>query len=382
VHPRHLPSLSVLAATYFLEGEASRYEEIRSRVESLNPTYADLYTTVGEAAVAQRQYRIAVELARKAVQVDPSSWHAYGVLGMNQLRIGEVEEGRASLEAAFRGDPYNPWYKNSLDLLDTFNRFEVVTTRHFLIYLRSSEAELLGPYAAKVAEEAFSALRDRYGASPPTPIRLELYSSHADFSVRTLGMTGLGALGVSFGSTLVMDSPSALEPGSFNWASTLWHETAHAFHLAMSDHRVPRWFTEGLAVHEQHQARTDWGHKASPAWLQAYHARRLHPVSRLNEGFIRPEYPEQVPFSYYQASVVFDLIESRWGLPAILAMLDGYRQGKSNEEVFREVLGESPEAFENPTKRSSGKSSEKARRRSTSSSTTSSGTDGVMRCRR
>jgi tetratricopeptide (TPR) repeat protein len=69
-------------------------------------------------------------------------------------------------------------------------------------------------------------------------------------------------------------------------------------------------------------------------------------VSRLNEGFIRPEYPQQVPFSYYQASIVFDLIESRWGLPAILAMLDGYRRGKTSEAVFREVLGESPEEFD------------------------------------
>jgi tetratricopeptide (TPR) repeat protein len=69
-------------------------------------------------------------------------------------------------------------------------------------------------------------------------------------------------------------------------------------------------------------------------------------VSRLNEGFVRPEYPQQVPFSYYQASIVFDLIESRWGLPAILAMLDGYRQGKSNEEVFLEVLGQRPKEFD------------------------------------
>ena len=70
---------------------------------------------------------------------------------------------------------------------------------------------------------------------------------------------------MSFGSTLVMDSPSAEDPGNFNWASTMWHEIAHAFHLSMSDHRVPRWFTEGLAVHEQHEARPYWGLQASPA---------------------------------------------------------------------------------------------------------------------
>ena len=180
----------------------------------------------------------------------------------------------------------------------------------------------------------------------PTPIRLEIYPNHSDFSVRTLGLTGLGALGVSFGSTLVMDSPSALDPGNFNWASTLWHEVAHAFHLAMTAHRVPRWFTEGLAVHEQHKARLHWGHKATPAWLQAYASGRLHPVSEMNQGFIRPEYPEQVIFSYYQASLVFDLVEDRWGLDAILSMLDGYGRGQSTSQVLQEALGQTPKAFD------------------------------------
>jgi len=121
---------------------------------------------------------------------------------------------------------------------------------------------------------------------------------------------------------------------------------AHAFHLARTGHRVPRWFTEGLAVHEQRTARSDWGLKPDPGWLQAFGADRLYPVSRLNEGFIRPQYPEQVVFSYIQASLVLDLIESRYGLQAVLDMMEGYRRGETDLQVFREVLGESPEAFD------------------------------------
>ncbi len=345
-NPAHLGALSVVAAAEFLDGNQEAYERTRAEVHALNPTYPDLYIIVAEAAVTQRQYQTAVDMAGRAVELDPSSWRGYGVMGMNQLRTGAVEEGRQNLEKAWAGDPHNPWYLNTLDLLDTFEHYEKVSTPHFEIFVHEREAELLGPLAAEVAEEAFVALQARYGATPPTPIRLEIYPSHPDFSVRTLGLTGLGALGVSFGSTLVMDSPSALDPGSFNWASTIWHETAHAFHLAMSDHRVPRWFTEGLAVHEQHLARERWGHKASPTWLRAYQDGRLHPVSHLNQGFIRPEYPEQVVHSYYQASLVFELIEEEWGQEAILAMLEGYRNGYTTDQVMREVLGTSPGAFD------------------------------------
>ena len=85
----------------------------------------------------------------------------------------------------------------------------------------------------------------------PGPVQVEVYPDHEDFAVRTMGMPGLGALGVTFGEVVAMDSPSGRPPGEFNWASTLWHEMSHVFILTATNIRVPRWFTEGLAVHEE-----------------------------------------------------------------------------------------------------------------------------------
>ncbi|HSG46247.1 MAG TPA: tetratricopeptide repeat protein, partial [Longimicrobiales bacterium] len=224
-------------------------------------------------------------------------------------------------------------------LLDTWENFRIVRTEHFEIALRDREADLLEPYVTAVAEEAYAALAARYGTEPPTPIRLELYPSSADFSVRTLGLVGLGALGVSFGSTLVMDSPSAREAGAFNWASTLWHELAHAFHLGISAHNVPRWFSEGLAVREQRVARDRWGFRPTPAFLQAWQTGRMPPLSRLNEGFVRPAFPEQVVFSYLLSSLAFDWIEEDFGFQVVRGFLDGYREGRSTEAVAEDLLG-------------------------------------------
>lgn len=343
VNPNHLGALSVLAAAHYLSGDQAAFADTRERVLAVDPMHADLFVTVATLAADQRRYADAVELGRRATELDSTSWRGWAVLGMNQLRTGEIPQGRTSLERAFEGDPYNVWVKNSLDLLDTFDEYETVRTDHFELFLRGDEADLLQIYAGPLAEEAYAALRERYGIDPPTPIRVEVFPSHADFSVRTLGEAGLGALGVAFGSTLVMDSPAARDRGEFNWESTFWHELSHAFHLAMTEHRVPRWFSEGLAVHEQRAARERWGFQVSGPWLQAFQAGRLEPVSSLNEGFVRPEYPEQVIFSYYQASLVFDLIRDRWGFDAILEMLRGYRDGRTTEELFVEVLGMDPE---------------------------------------
>ncbi len=332
-------ALAAVAAADWMAGDQAGFDTARRRALALDPHDGELLTAVAEAAEQGRRYAQAVELAGEAVKLDSLSSHARGVLGMNQLRTGAIAEGTKTLEAAFAADPFNPWYKNTLDLLDTFKRYEIVQTPHFHLVLRSDEAELLAPYVSAVAEEAWDSLSARYPVPPPTPVRVEVFPNHADFSVRTLGVPGLGALGVSFGPVLVMDSPSAREPGDFNWASTLWHELSHSFHMAATDHRVPRWFTEGLAVYEQRRARQGWGNPATVQFFQAWRAGRLHPPSSLSQGFLRPDYPEQVIQSYYEASLVFDMITEQKGFGAILAMLQGYKEGRTTEQVVRSALG-------------------------------------------
>jgi cellulose synthase operon protein C len=99
-------------------------------------------------------------------------------------------------------------------------------------------------------------------------------------------------------------------------------------------------------VHEEHRAAPAWGADASVAFLQAFLAGRLVPVSRMNDGFMRPAYPEQIAFSYYQASIVCDLIEQTHGIEGLRRMLRAYAAGKSTEEVFRTVLGMAPDGLD------------------------------------
>jgi tetratricopeptide (TPR) repeat protein len=144
---------------------------------------------------------------------------------------------------------------------------------------------------------------------------------------------------VSFGTTLAFDSPAAKDAGPFNWGSTVWHELAHTFTLGLTDNRVPRWLSEGLSVYEEHAARPGWGAQVSPEFLEAFKGGKLVPVSRMNDGFMHPAFPEQVLLSYYQASLVCDLIARDWGEKALLAMLQEYKAGRTTDEVFQKVLG-------------------------------------------
>jgi tetratricopeptide (TPR) repeat protein len=333
-------AIATMAVLHYARVETKQLEDL------LAAAPVGVFVALGEAAVQRRQYRDAVAFARRALTADSSSGTARALLGINLMRVGDVAGSRSALEQSFARDPYNVWVKNSLDMLDRVAGFTEYRTPHFVIVAAPRDAAVVAAYAGELAEDAFKKLEARYGYTPQTPIRLELFDRHADFSVRTVGLAGLGALGVSFGNVLAMDAPSARERGAFNWGSTLWHELAHAFHLGMTEHRAPRWFTEGLAVLEERRARTGWGDDVSPAFLNALRAGRLLEVREINRGFARPSYPEQVGVSYFQASLLLELIERDFGANAITALLRAFGDGMRTESALRAVLKLTPEELD------------------------------------
>jgi cellulose synthase operon protein C len=339
VNPADLDSLSLQAAIDFMAGNRAGFSEAEKKVLSINPNYGTLYYTVAENLVMRRKYQEAVEFNRKAVALDPQLWAAHSSLGMNLMRIGELGEGRKELERAFQGDGYNVWAFNTLNLLDTMDKFAVLHSEHFSFKLDKEDEPVLGPYAPKLAEEAYANLTRRYGFTPKGPLQVEIFPDHGGFAVRTLGLPGLGALGVCFGKVVALDSPRARKPGEFNWGSTLWHEFAHVITLQMTNHNIPRWYSEGLSVYEERKARPGWGDDLSPAFVKAYKDGRLLKVSELNAGMMRPKFPEQIGLSYYQASLVCDLIEQKFGFDKIRQSLLLFGEGKSTDQVFRETLG-------------------------------------------
>jgi tetratricopeptide (TPR) repeat protein len=346
INPASPDALAVLAAIKYVTGDTKGYEEVRQRALSYNPANAAFYVTMSSAASRLRLYAVAESFALQGVAVDPKNWEAHGLVGMNMLRLGQINEGRQSLAVSFKGDPYNIWIKNTLDLLDTFGNYDEVSDGKYTTMIEKSESGIFSIYLRDLLERAYTTFHDRYQFTPKPPIRVEVYKSHADFSVRTVGLAGLGALGVSFGTTLAFDSPAAKDAGPFNWGSTVWHELAHTFTLGLTDQHVPRWLSEGLSVYEEHHARPGWGSNVTVEFLDAFTAGKLVPVSRMNDGFMRPAYPEQVILSYHQASLVCDLIARDYGEKGLLQMLLEYKAGRTTDEVFKKVLGMDPKAFD------------------------------------
>jgi len=330
---------ALLGATAWLKGDSATYRRTLDAATALQPRPADFYVELAEAAIRQRRYADANELAKRAVALDSLSTRALATLGVNQTRLGQMEDARASLSRDWELDQSNARTKNVLDLLDLMRKYRTIESKRLQIVAPEDQADVLALYLMPLLERAFDTLSVRYAFRPRTPVRIELFDRSADFSVRTVGATGIGALGVSFGNMLAMDAPNARERGTFNWGSTAWHELTHTFTLGASEHRVPRWLSEGMSVFEERRASPGWGANQTVSYISAFARGMLRPMSQLNDGFLRPRYPEETQFSYYQASLFCEFAVSLKGEKVLPAMLVAYRDGVDTPGVFQRVLG-------------------------------------------
>jgi tetratricopeptide (TPR) repeat protein len=311
-----------------------------------DPHAARGYETAGHFFMINRRYDESIQYYRKAIELDPQLFSARSQLGVNLMRMGQTEEAYKQLQICWNNQFQDKPTKNSLILMDSYKNFVTFQTDRTVLKLHKKEAELLHPYFEAEMLKIIDTYEKKYKMKLDHPVQVEVYPDHEDFAVRTLGMPGLGALGVTFGYVVAMDSPSGRKPGSFHWASTMWHEMSHVFTLTMTNHKVPRWFTEGLAVHEETAASPEWGDRITPDVLMAIKNKQLLPISQLDRGFVHPTAPAQVVVSYYQAGRICDYINDKWGWDTLLAMLHDFAANEETAAVIRKELKIEPDAFD------------------------------------
>ena len=341
-----LDAMAIRAAAAMLADKPTEADEWLKKIAAVNPNYGEGYAIVARHLVLNRRYPEGVEFYRKAVAADPELLSAKSELGINLMRMGEEDEPRKLLEEAYNAGQTDAATSNSLKLLDSYKNFETTKDETTILRLNKKEADLLRPYLSEQLHQAIATYSKKYKMVLKGPVQLEVYPNHEDFAVRTMGMPGLGALGVTFGNVVAMDSPSGRKPGDFNWGATMWHEMSHVFILSATDFHVPRWFTEGLAVHEEGQTNPMWANRLTPEVVVAIRDKKLLPVAQLDQGFIFPKYPEQVLVSYYQGGEICDYIGEKWGNDALLGMVKSFAARKTTPEAIQTNLHETPEEFD------------------------------------
>jgi cellulose synthase operon protein C len=311
-----------------------------ARVNEIDARSAAGLRAAGEAAAQAYRFDDATAFARKAVALDPDDGDAHSDLGMFLLRTGDEKEARPVLERAWDLDKSNRLTKNMLQLLDSLDKYEVVTDGPITYKFDKKEAGALRPYALPLGREAYATFQKRYDFTPQGPILVEIFPEHDDFAVRTLGLPGIeGALGACFGRVVSMDSPEARHrPGEFSWHATEWHELAHVFTLQLSNYRVPRWLTEGISVFEEYRRNPAWGRELTVEFAAELSEGHTFGFKGMTEAF---KHPRDLSLAYFEASVVVEHLVELKGDEGLRTLLKAYADGATDADAFTKAFGKS-----------------------------------------
>ena len=295
------------------------------KIRAINPGYGEAYARVARQLELHYRYEDAVAYYRKAIEADPHLWSAHSALGIDLMRLGKEDEPDSELELSYNNGYRDAATVNSLRLLDSYKNFDTFRDGTTILKLNKSEAALLLPYIEAELHTILATYEKKYQMTLPGPVQVEVYPDHEDFAVRTMGMPGLGALGVTFGEVVAMDSPSGAQARRFQLGRNAVARNEPRLHphgdqssRAALVHRGTRRARRGRS------APPNGGTASRPKCLLAIRDKKLLPVAKLDRGFVYPDYPAQVIVSYFQAGSICDFISKRWGEDKLLEMVHSY----------------------------------------------------------
>jgi tetratricopeptide (TPR) repeat protein len=338
IAPADPEALALLASALEVDDDAKGFKAAEARALASNPKDAAFYTTVSEHLTRVHRYADAAALDRKAIALDPEHYKAYANLGIGMARLGDDAQAKSWLERAFDGDPYDVRTFNLLDQFydGTIKKYRWLEVAPMRLRVHESEAAVLARYVPALMTEAWKHLVAKYGMRPELPVHVELYPDPQLFAVRSVGLPRLAAHGICFGHVITARSPT---PGDFNWAEVVWHELSHVFHIQLSQSRVPRWFTEGLAVYEATEGRPEWRREMDDTLLAWRRAGKLRGVADFDLAFTQARSLDDIVLAYYHAYRVAEFIDTTFGTKRLKRMLELWGQKKKTPAVFSEALG-------------------------------------------
>ncbi|HXS18271.1 MAG TPA: hypothetical protein VN764_13830, partial [Polyangiaceae bacterium] len=337
---RDVELLSLAASLAFLGEDVSGFEAQLAQLAQLSPGNVQPYLVFAEYAEWEHRYPALEKYLRRAARLDRDEAQVRSRLGLTLVRAASDAAGVVELSRAYDLDPYDVRVINTLQLYEKLipQDYVSITRGPFRYRFPKADAALLERYVPTLLEAAHKEMVQRYGYTPPTPIDIELYESSEQFAVRTSGVPSIGIQGVCFGHKLATVSPSGA-PG--NLGMTLWHELGHVFHIGLSDYRVPRYLTEGLAEWETARRNVGWSRELDRELYEVMRDGALPPLSQMSRAFTHAKSGQDMAAAYYASGVLSSWLEERFGTARLVELLSELGKGQLAQDVIPRVLGSS-----------------------------------------
>ncbi|HTW93543.1 MAG TPA: tetratricopeptide repeat protein [Tepidisphaeraceae bacterium] len=335
--PRNIEALGLLAGAQALLLHNDDCKQTLAEADSIAPASPVAYFEVAEQLGGMRQYPQAEAMYKIALSRAPW-WNAVrNGMGLLMTQSGDEFKARIMLEAAHAIDPFNEQTTNYLRLLDMMDKFAQKETAHFIVSYDPKLDPVIPLYFSDYLESIYNGVCGDFDYYPKVKTLIEVFPSHDAFSVRTTGAPWIATVGACTGRVIALVSPrdDYGASGPFNWAQVTRHEFTHTVTLGATDFRISHWFTEGLAVWEEH-APLQW--EWVPMLQYAVNTNTLFPLDKLSWAFIRPKKPSDRSLAYAESFWIVTYIQQTYGHQAILDLLTQSRLGHDENQAFQTVF--------------------------------------------
>lgn len=337
VNPNHLDALSLMAAVHVRLGEKDKAQPFIDRVHKINKSYYGLPLATAEWLAAGRQFDQAETYFREAIALAPEQAEPITGLGRMYLQTGDEDKSLETLRKAHEIDDFRSDVVNFMNLLKKMKDYMVRETDHFIVKVDGKVDAILIDQVADYMEKIYKEITGDYAHEPGVKTIVEFFPTHEDFSVRITGKGWIGTVGASTGRVIAMVAPNTERSqfGTHNWANVLRHEYTHTVTLSATKNRIPHWFTEACAVFQQPDKRN---YKFVRMLVAATRTGTLFPIKELDWGFIRPKKAGDRSLAYAQSEWVMEYIIETKGYNKVLEMLQAFRDGLTQKEVFEKIV--------------------------------------------
>ena len=345
INPNHIEALSIAAAVHVRNREEDKARPYIARVGKINAVCEVLPNTIGQWLAACRQFVQAEKYYRQAMKLAPEQAEPVTNLGQLYMQTGDEAKALAILQQAQKIDDFRQDVRNFLGILNELKDFQIKETDHFIIKVDGKlDAVLLGRMSAYM-ESIYDEVCGDYEYRPKVKTIIEVFPTHPGFSKRITGKGWIGTIGASTGRVIAMVAPNRQRSqfGTFNWQSVLRHEYTHTVTLEATNNRIPHWFTEACAVWQQPDRRN---YEAVRRLVGAARAKRLFPIKQLDWGFVRPKRRGDRGLAYAQSEWMLEYIVATKGYGVVPKMIRAFRDGKTQAQVFKDVLATTEDKFD------------------------------------
>lgn len=347
-HPTRIEPLAQRAAAKALLDDEAGMHAALDAIDVISAAPSPFgFAAVGEALGSLFDRSASIPYLEEAIRRGPWLVSPRHQLASALLHEGELEAARIALDAAYAIDPFNRTTVNAARLLDEMKAYKEFESDHFLWRYHPDDEPIVPLVIAPAMDKSYASLVERFEFSPDRKPIIEIFPDKSSWSVRTVGMPGMESWGASLGRVMTVMAPRAGESaGPFNWYRVMTHEFTHTLNLMSTRGRVPRWLTEGLAVWtEDVPYRFPWVPEALANRIQSGKLFSVADVRGILGG-TRGGGPQDGELAYQTGFWIVRYIDETMGRRNLLALLEAYGRGLSEDDAFIAALGIDPRAFQ------------------------------------